>query len=89
MNVDFSRSHDSFFGPPSEPINVRKFIEEATAVADTTNGDVLGHLDWQQLSDGERDAIEAECSQWYVWLLRSFLACLTFYGMLANPASPS
>ncbi|KIM69155.1 hypothetical protein SCLCIDRAFT_1208589 [Scleroderma citrinum Foug A] len=61
MNVDFSRAHDCFFGPPSESIDVAKFIEEAATIPSLTAEDVLEHPGWQVLSDDERAAVEEEC----------------------------
>jgi len=68
MNVDFSRAHDCFFGPPSEPIDVAKFIEEAAAIANLTTEDVLKHPGWQALSNDEQAAVEGECLGGYVRL---------------------
>ncbi|KIO09905.1 hypothetical protein M404DRAFT_995890, partial [Pisolithus tinctorius Marx 270] len=65
MNVDLSRAHDSFFGPPSEPIEVGKFIEETARIHAATAEDVLTHPSWQELSAENRAAIEAECSGRY------------------------
>lgn len=62
MNVDLSRAHDLFFGPPSEPIEVGKFIEETARIHAATAEDVLTHPSWQELSAESRAAIEAECS---------------------------
>lgn len=62
MNVDFSRAHDSFFGPPSEPIDVDKFIEETARIRAATAEDALSHPSWQELSEENRATIEAECS---------------------------
>lgn len=62
MNVDFSRAHDSFFGPPSKPIDVGKFIEETARIHAATAEDVLLHPSWQELSQENRATIEAECS---------------------------
>ncbi|KAI6046044.1 hypothetical protein EDC04DRAFT_2888211 [Pisolithus marmoratus] len=62
MNVDFSRAHDSLFGPPSEPIDIGKFIEETARVQAATYEDVLSHPSWQELSEENRAAVEAECS---------------------------
>lgn len=62
MNVDFSRAHDSFFGPPSKPIDVGKFIEETARIHAATAEDVLLHTSWQELSQENRATIEAECS---------------------------
>lgn len=68
MNVDFSRAHDCFFGPPSELIDVAKFIEEAATIPSLTAEDVLEHPGWQVLSDDERAAVEEECLGGYVRL---------------------
>ncbi|KAF9222581.1 hypothetical protein BS17DRAFT_783085 [Gyrodon lividus] len=58
MNVDISRGYDSFFGPPSEPISIREFLDDAPSSAQ----DPLSHPAWQHLSQGERSAVDAECS---------------------------
>lgn len=72
MNVDFSRAHDCFFGSPSEPIDISKFIDEAAAVTRFAPEDVLKHSGWQVLSDDERAAVQGECSGGYVCLLFSW-----------------
>ncbi|KIJ67958.1 hypothetical protein HYDPIDRAFT_37536 [Hydnomerulius pinastri MD-312] len=62
MSVDINRAHDSFFGPASEPISIRKFLDDAGSLPSTSAPDVLSHHGWQELSDEERAAVEAECS---------------------------
>ncbi|KAF8844640.1 hypothetical protein BDN67DRAFT_1065814 [Paxillus ammoniavirescens] len=63
MSVDISRGYDSFFGPPSEPISIRKFLDDAASLPNPSAEDVLSHPGWQQLSEDERAAVEAECSE--------------------------
>ncbi|KAL4080331.1 hypothetical protein V8B97DRAFT_738644 [Scleroderma yunnanense] len=62
MNVDFSRAHDCFFGPPSELIDIAKFIDEAAAITKPTAEDILNHSGWKLLLDDARAAVAAECS---------------------------
>ncbi|KIK92826.1 hypothetical protein PAXRUDRAFT_829589 [Paxillus rubicundulus Ve08.2h10] len=63
MSVDISRGYDSFFGPPSEPISIRKFLDDAASLPNPSAEDILSHPGWQQLSEDERAAVEAECSE--------------------------
>ncbi|KAH0827547.1 hypothetical protein J3R83DRAFT_4268 [Lanmaoa asiatica] len=62
MSVDITRGYDSFFGPPSEPIPVRKFLDDTASLVFPLANDVLNHAGWQNLSEGKRAAVEAECS---------------------------
>lgn len=66
MSVDITRGYDSFFGPPSEPISVRKFLDDTASLAFPSASDALNHAGWQNLSEDERAAVEAECSGKYV-----------------------
>lgn len=60
MSVDITRGYDSFFGPPSEPISVRKFLDHTASLV--LPSDVPDHASWQSLSEDERVAVETECS---------------------------
>ncbi|KAG9316398.1 hypothetical protein JVU11DRAFT_2431 [Chiua virens] len=62
MSIDIIRGHDSFFGPPSEHISIRKFLDDTTQHVFTSASDVLDHPGWQNLSEDERAAVAVECS---------------------------
>lgn len=62
MSVDITRGYDSFFGPPSEPISVRKFLDDTASLVLPSASDVLDHAGWQSLSEDERAAVAGECS---------------------------
>ncbi|KAG8213733.1 hypothetical protein J3R82DRAFT_10438 [Butyriboletus roseoflavus] len=62
MSVDIMRGYDSFFGPPSEPISIRKFLDDTASLIFPLANDVLNHAGWQSLSEDERAAVEGECS---------------------------
>jgi len=63
MSVNITRGFDSFFGPPSEPISVCKFLDDTASLAFPSASDALDHPSWQKLSEDERAAVEAECSE--------------------------
>ncbi|KAH7929861.1 hypothetical protein BV22DRAFT_1056084 [Leucogyrophana mollusca] len=56
-----TRAHESHFGPPSEPINIAKFLQDAATVE--LEPDVASNPHWQELSQEQRDAVEAECTE--------------------------
>ncbi|KAH7888531.1 snRNA-activating protein of 50kDa MW C terminal-domain-containing protein [Phlebopus sp. FC_14] len=62
MNVDLNRAYDSFFGPPSDRIPIREFLDKSRSLPTLSAQDILSHAGWRRLSEDERRAIEAECS---------------------------
>ena len=78
MNLTHAQAHESYFGPPSELIDVGAFIQLAYEVQErpeeATRPRTNSHLSnalpedvealWTSLSAEERGNIEAEC--WYV-----------------------
>lgn len=61
MSADITRGYDSYFGPPSEPISIRTFLDDTVSLVFPSEIDVLNHVGWQSLSKDERAAVEAEC----------------------------
>ncbi|KAG1867392.1 snRNA-activating protein of 50kDa MW C terminal-domain-containing protein [Suillus subluteus] len=55
-----NRSFDSYFGPPSQPINVAEFLQQA-------NSELLSesstNASWEQLTPEHRNAVEAEINE--------------------------
>ncbi|KAF9244968.1 snRNA-activating protein of 50kDa MW C terminal-domain-containing protein [Melanogaster broomeanus] len=65
MSVDITRGYDSFFGPPSEPISITEFLNDAAAVRLNPSADgapAVSYPSWEQLSEDERAAVDEECS---------------------------
>jgi snRNA-activating protein complex subunit 3 len=54
-----SRGFDSHFGPPSQPINVSEFLQQAGPSL------LPAHPAWEQLSHEQKDAVEAEVTARY------------------------
>lgn len=51
-----SRGFDSYFGPPSQPINVAEFLQQA-------NSALLSGSSWEQLTPEHRNTVEAEINE--------------------------
>lgn len=59
MSAGMSRGFDSHFGPASQPINVNEFLRQANSA------DLSLLSRGEQLSNNQRDAVEAEVTARY------------------------
>lgn len=71
----FTWSEELHFGPPSEPVHIQKFLDEAellscsghspwldTNIEGTSSCDAIhGWKEWQELSEEARTSVESEC----------------------------
>ncbi|KAG1808202.1 snRNA-activating protein of 50kDa MW C terminal-domain-containing protein [Suillus subaureus] len=55
-----SRSFDSYFGPPSQPINVAEFLQQANSALLSGS---FTNAAWEQLTPEHRNAVEAEINE--------------------------
>jgi snRNA-activating protein complex subunit 3 len=55
-----SRGFDSYFGPPSQPINVAEFLQQANSVLLSGS---FTNTSWEQLTPEHRNAVEAEITE--------------------------
>ncbi|KAG1734680.1 uncharacterized protein EDB91DRAFT_581966 [Suillus paluster] len=60
VSIDMSRGFDSQFGPPSQPINIAAFIQEANSAL--LSG-TLTNASWEQLTPEHRNAVQAEVTR--------------------------
>ncbi|KAG2146029.1 snRNA-activating protein of 50kDa MW C terminal-domain-containing protein [Suillus bovinus] len=55
-----NRAFDSYFGPPSEPINVADFLQQANSAVLSGS---FTNASWEQLTSEHRNAVEAEINE--------------------------
>lgn len=55
-----SRGFDSYFGPPSQPINVAEFLQQANSALLPES---FPNASWEQLAHEHRSAVEAEITE--------------------------
>lgn len=71
MNAGMAHAHESRFGPPSEHIDIQKFIQTATDIESndtnptnvfSTSPESLFQLEsWKQLSTDQQNDVADEC----------------------------
>lgn len=55
-----SRGFDSYFGPPSQPINIAEFLQQANSALLSGS---FTNTSWEQLTPEHRNAVEAEITE--------------------------